>query len=94
MVFVNQTRSHCVIQMGKTQSKSVETRHGVCELASKCVTSFRNQWARDQYCSVLWSYLLNRSAITRPVGSVGPSDYFSDPVTSTYVTSDLQKAPS
>ena len=27
MVCVNQTRSHCVIQMGKTKNKSLETRH-------------------------------------------------------------------
>jgi hypothetical protein len=28
MVCVNQTRPHCVNQMGKTQSKSLEERHG------------------------------------------------------------------
>jgi hypothetical protein len=30
---VNQTRSHCVNQMGKTQSKPLAERHGMCESA-------------------------------------------------------------
>jgi hypothetical protein len=33
MVCVNQTRPHCVNQMGKTQSKPLVERHGMCELA-------------------------------------------------------------
>jgi len=31
---VNQTRPHCINQMGTTQSKSLAARHGMCELAS------------------------------------------------------------
>jgi hypothetical protein len=30
---VNQTRPHCVNLMGKTQSKPLAERHGMCELA-------------------------------------------------------------
>jgi hypothetical protein len=33
MACVNQTRPHCVIQMGQTQSKPLAERHGMCELA-------------------------------------------------------------
>jgi hypothetical protein len=33
MTCVNQTRLHCVNQMGTTQSKLLAARHGVCELA-------------------------------------------------------------
>jgi hypothetical protein len=33
MVCVNQTRPHCVNQMGKTQSKPLAERHGMCESA-------------------------------------------------------------
>jgi hypothetical protein len=33
MACVNQTRPHCVNQMGKTQSKPLEERHGMCEFA-------------------------------------------------------------
>jgi hypothetical protein len=33
MVCVNQTWPHCVNQMGKTQSKPLAERHGMCELA-------------------------------------------------------------
>jgi hypothetical protein len=33
MACVNQTRQHCVNQMGKTQSKPLAERHGMCELA-------------------------------------------------------------
>jgi hypothetical protein len=33
MACVNQTRPHCVNQMGKTQSKPLAERHGMCELA-------------------------------------------------------------
>jgi hypothetical protein len=32
-VCVNETRAHCVNQMGKTQSKPLAARHGMCELA-------------------------------------------------------------
>jgi hypothetical protein len=31
MAFVNQTRPHCVDQMGKTQSEPLAARHGICE---------------------------------------------------------------
>jgi hypothetical protein len=33
MVCVNQARLHCVNQMGKTQSKPLAERHGMCESA-------------------------------------------------------------
>jgi hypothetical protein len=33
MVCVNQTRPHCVNQMGKKQSKPLAERHGMCESA-------------------------------------------------------------
>jgi hypothetical protein len=33
MVCVNQTRPHCVNQMGKTESKALAERHGMCESA-------------------------------------------------------------
>jgi hypothetical protein len=33
MVCVNQTRPHCVNQVGKTQSKPLAERHGMCESA-------------------------------------------------------------
>jgi hypothetical protein len=33
MACVNQTRLHCVNQMGKTNSKPLAARHGMCELA-------------------------------------------------------------
>jgi hypothetical protein len=33
MACVNQTRPHCVNQMGKTKSKPLAARHGMCELA-------------------------------------------------------------
>ena len=33
IVYVNQTRSHCVMQMRRTQSKLLATRTGMCELA-------------------------------------------------------------
>jgi hypothetical protein len=33
MACVNQTRPHCVNQIGKTQSKPLAERHGVCESA-------------------------------------------------------------
>jgi hypothetical protein len=33
MACVNQTRPHCVNQVGKTQSKPLSERHGMCELA-------------------------------------------------------------
>jgi hypothetical protein len=39
MACVNQTRSHCVNQMGKTQSKPLVERHGMCELALNLHTS-------------------------------------------------------
>jgi hypothetical protein len=32
-VCVNQTRLHCINQMGKTQSKALTERHGTCESA-------------------------------------------------------------
>jgi hypothetical protein len=35
IAFVDQTRPHCVNQMGKTQSKPIAERHGMCELAVK-----------------------------------------------------------
>jgi hypothetical protein len=35
MVCVNQTWPHCVNQMGKTQSKPLAERHGMCESALK-----------------------------------------------------------
>jgi hypothetical protein len=35
MVCVNQTRPRCVNQMGKTQSKPLAERHGMCELDFK-----------------------------------------------------------
>jgi hypothetical protein len=42
MVCVNQTRPHCVNQMGKTQSKALAERHGMCESAfSQSVTGTR-----------------------------------------------------
>jgi hypothetical protein len=33
MTCVNQTRTHCVNQMGKTQAKPLAERHGICESA-------------------------------------------------------------
>jgi hypothetical protein len=33
MACVNQTRPYCVNQMGKTQTKPLAERHGICELA-------------------------------------------------------------
>jgi hypothetical protein len=33
VVCVNQTRQHCINQMGKTQSKALTERHGTCESA-------------------------------------------------------------
>ena len=33
MTSVNQTRSHCVNQMGKTHSKPLAARHAMCESA-------------------------------------------------------------
>ena len=33
MASVNQTRPHCVNQMGKTHSKPLAARHAICELA-------------------------------------------------------------
>jgi hypothetical protein len=33
MACVDQTRSHCVDQMGKIQSNPLAERHGMCELA-------------------------------------------------------------
>ena len=33
----NQTRSHCVIQTGKTRFQSIATRHGMRELALRCI---------------------------------------------------------
>ena len=50
MASVNQTRPHCVNQMGKTNSKPLAARHGrgmawawhaVCESAFTCGTSQR-----------------------------------------------------
>jgi hypothetical protein len=35
MAHVDQTRPHCVKKMGKTQSKPIAERHGMCELALK-----------------------------------------------------------
>jgi hypothetical protein len=50
MAYVNQTRPHCVNQMGKTQSKPLAERHGkgtawerhgMCELALNRVIYFK-----------------------------------------------------
>jgi hypothetical protein len=38
MAYVNQTRPHCVNQMGMTQSKPLAERHGMCELALRLTT--------------------------------------------------------
>jgi hypothetical protein len=40
MVCVNQTWPHCVNQMGKTQSKALAERHGMCESAFTCTSHF------------------------------------------------------
>jgi hypothetical protein len=42
MACVNQTRPHCVNQIGKTQSKPSAERHGMCELAMGAAHDFEH----------------------------------------------------
>jgi hypothetical protein len=64
IVCVNQTRSHCVNQMGNTQSKPLGERHGMCELTLTQLTDFiffycnEKGW-RAESCSVV----LTRSCV-------------------------------
>jgi hypothetical protein len=43
MASVNQTRPHCVNQMGKTHSKPLAARHAMCESAFKVMKTSRVQ---------------------------------------------------
>jgi hypothetical protein len=56
MECVNKHRSRCVNQMGKTQSKPLAERHGMCELALKgpgtplcCICSFLSHGTKPDY---------------------------------------------
>jgi hypothetical protein len=47
MACVKQTRPHCVNQMGKTQSKPLAARHGICELSfivTACYLQIECRW--------------------------------------------------
>jgi hypothetical protein len=43
----NQTQPHCVNQMGKTQSKPLAARHGICELALTKSLLMQNCWCQN-----------------------------------------------
>ena len=51
MASVNQTRPHCVNQMGKTRSKPLATRHGrgtAWARHATCESAFKEQWHRPE----------------------------------------------
>jgi hypothetical protein len=51
MVCVSQTWPHCVNQMGKTQSKPLAERHGMCESAFRHTI---NMYLHDNFQSLCW----------------------------------------
>jgi hypothetical protein len=72
MVYMNQTRPHCVNQVGKTQSKALAQRHGR-----------ESAWERHGVCESVFTVLLQQchrqlilysSSIPRAVCSAPPED--------------------
>ena len=60
MASVNQTRPHCINQMGKTHSKPLAARHGKGKA-----------WARHAMCESAWSLQCNCMLVIQAVTLVG-----------------------
>jgi hypothetical protein len=55
MVCVNQTRPHCVNQMGKTQSKPLAERHGRGKAWERHGNGMGTAWKRHGVCESAFS---------------------------------------
>jgi hypothetical protein len=58
MACVNQTWPHCVNQMGKTPSKSLAERHGMCELTLIVTVSIMSRCLNLVMFYVIHPYVL------------------------------------
>ena len=69
MASVNQTRPHCVNQMGKTNSKPLAARHAMCESALRPLQTWRLYHTRRAVCEQehVTISCLSRTVITLPV---------------------------
>jgi hypothetical protein len=66
MACVNQTRSHYVNQMGKTQSKALAERHGRGTAGKRYRNGMETAWERHGMCESAFN-LLEPSGPHRPV---------------------------
>jgi hypothetical protein len=71
MVYVNQTRPYCVNQMGKTQSKPLAERHGMCESALRRLIGSGDVQLRSFLASTLHCNCQHLIPAASPIGK-GP----------------------